>query len=819
MPLTTDDQQTFGLHHPQTLQPCPPFLERPRVRGAIAALLTTASLLVLALIVADIRVGHIVDNFLADGPFAGTMDIYGAPRRVAPGDTLTVNQLIVELQRRGYGHTPSAPAGSYNVDGRGVSIIPSPHAHSVFEPCIVEFSGGRVARIVSRNDRDLRLIELEPDLITNVSDNRERRRLVRFADIPPRLLHAVISVEDKRFFEHSGFDLPRMLKAAYIDMKTGRKQQGASTLSMQLVRNFWLEPEKSWRRKVEEVLFTQHIERRLTKQKIFEYYANQIYLGRVDTFSISGFAEGARAFFGKDLSQLTIAEAALLAGLVQRPSYYNPFRYPDRALERRNLVLALMYRNGYLGEVEYRNAINAPVGVRPHELSVDASPYFVDLVAQEVEEKLDGAERAGRRVYTSLDSELQAAAEAAVHEGIQIVDRQIHSRHGAPIPPGQPQVALIALDPRTGEVKALVGGRNYRVSQLNHVTAMRQPGSSFKPFVYAAALNTAVEGGAHRLFTPASIVSGEAQTFQSGGKDYQVHNFHNETSGDVTLRYALAHSLNIAAVNVAAEVGFDKVVRIAQRFGLPEAIKPTPAVAIGAYEATPLQIASAYTAFANDGIFNRAATVSEVRASNGRVLYEHPTDGRPVLDPRVTYLMVNMMQEVLRSGTGAAARSMGVTQPAAGKTGTSRDGWFAGFTTELLCVVWVGFDDNRDLNLEGARSALPIWAEFMTRASKIAPYNQAKPFRVPAGVRTVEVCSESGDLATPYCPDPHVDVFIDGTEPTQLCPLHHAPSQPVDAGGEPQVSAPQVTAPPATGPQVTAPPPAGGDRDHDPGGA
>jgi penicillin-binding protein 1B len=806
MPPTTEEQRTPRLTEPEIVEQHPPFWERPPVRKAIGALIALATAFTLVLIAIDIKIGRVVDQLLAEGPFAGTMDVYSGGKRISVGDPFTATQLTAALQSRGYKPAPNAPLGTFSVTPRGISITPGPQAHNGFEPCVVEFSGGKIAHIVAQSGRDLRAVDLEPELITNVSENRERRRLVKYSEIPPRLVHAVISAEDKKFFEHSGFDMPRMIKAAYVDMRSGRKEQGASTLSMQLVRNFWLEPEKTWKRKIQEVLLTSHIENCLTKQQIFEYYANQIYLGRVDTFSITGFAEGAHAFFGKDLSQLNDADAALLAGLVQRPSYFNPFRYPDRATERRNLVLTLMYKNGYLGEVEYRNALNAPLGVRPHELVAESSPYFVDLVKAEVEEKLDGAERAGRRIFTSLDPDLQAAAEAAVRDGMQNVDRQLRG-HGK-LPPGQPQVALIALDPRTGEIKALVGGRDYRQSQLNHATSWRQPGSAFKPFVYAAALDSAVEGGNGHLFTPASIVSGTPQTFRSGGKDYQPHNFHNEEAGDMTLRYALAHSLNTAAVNLASQVGFDRVVHIAERMGLPNTIRATPAVALGAYEATPLQIASAYTAFANEGIMTRAAMVSEVLASDGRVLYTHSPDSRSVLDPRVTYLMVNMMQEVLRSGTAAGVHSMGFTQPAAGKTGTSRDGWFAGFTTELLCVVWVGFDDNRDLNLEGAKSALPIWAEFMTRASKIPPYTNAQNFRTPAGIRSAQICSQSGELAGPSCPGTYNEVFIGGTEPNKQCGMH-APEPP-----------PAVITPvdPGNAPQFTVPAPPQRDRDRGPGG-
>jgi len=358
-------------------------------------------------------------------------------------------------------------------------------------------------------------------------------------------------------------------------------------------------------------------------------------------------------------------------------------------------------------------------------------------------------------------------------------------------------VALIALDPRTGEVKALVGGRDYRISQLNHVTAMRQPGSAFKPIVYATAINTAVEGGAH-LYTASSIISDEPQTFRSGGQDYQPHNFHGGSNGNVPLRYALAHSLNIASVNLAADVGFDRVARMGHRLGLSENIGATPAVALGAYETTPLEIAGAYTAFANEGMQSSAAMVSEVQTSDGRVLYTHSAETKSVLDPRVAYIMVSLMQEVMRSGTAAGVRGMGFTLPAAGKTGTSRDGWFAGFTTELLCVVWVGFDDNRDLNLEGAHSALPIWTQFMMRASKLPPYSGAKQFRVPAGIRNVQVCSESGDLAGAYCPDPRSDVFIEGTEPMKQCSMH--------------VPQPMHIITMDNIPEFTVPPPTGRDR-------
>jgi penicillin-binding protein 1B len=338
----------------------------------------------------------------------------------------------------------------------------------------------------------------------------------------------------------------------------------------------------------------------------------------------------------------------------------------------------------------------------------------------------------------------------------------------------RPQVALIALDPRTGEIKALVGGRNYGDSQLNHVVAMRQPGSVFKPFVYAAAIETAING-ASQTFTPATLLSDEATTFTFKGQTYEPHDFHGgESLGDVTLRTALAQSLNIATVSLAQQVGYARVVALARRAGLNDAIAATPSVALGSYETTPLEIAAAYTAFANQGTWVKPTTIQVVRAADGSVLSQHQPETHKALDPRVAYITLNMMQEVLRSGTGAAVRSKGFYLPAAGKTGTSHDGWFAGFTTELLCVVWVGFDDNRELNLEGARSALPIWADFMKRAAQTKPYSAAQEFRVPAGVTSAEICDASGELAGPSCPKVHNEVFISGTEPTKVCDYHNA---------------------------------------------
>jgi penicillin-binding protein 1B len=390
--------------------------------------------------------------------------------------------------------------------------------------------------------------------------------------------------------------------------------------------------------------------------------------------------------------------------------------------------------------------------------------YFLDIASDQLAHRVEQGGAAN--VYTTLDLRLQRAAEKAVQDGMALVDRQLSRGKGAAV---RPQVALIALDPHTGDIKALIGGRDYAASQLNRVLAKRPPGSVFKPFVYTAAINTALEGGS-QVFTPASTILDSPTTFQFANQTYSPGNFKNEFMGQVTLRQALAHSLNVATVKLAQEVGFDNVVALAHRMGLNDNIKPTPAVALGAYAVTPLEIAGAYTAFANDGMRVSPNFVDSVRNLDGDDVYDYRPEGQQVLDPRVAFIMTDMLQEVMRSGTAAAVRARGFKLPAAGKTGTSHDGWFAGYTSQLLCVVWVGFDDYRELGLEGAKSALPIWTEFMTEAARYKPYRDARPFTPPSGVVKAVVNPASGKLAGPNCPAGETDYFIEGTEPTTSCP-------------------------------------------------
>jgi len=742
---------------------------------ALFVLLVTGSLLTFTYYTA--KYSRLIDAKLRSGTFQNTAMIFAAPQVVSVGDLMSAKEVIEQLRRSGYTESRSNLLGWYHERQDAVEIFPGPDSYFDQEGGVVYFAGGSVSRLVSTRDNTERTqYLLEPELLTNLFDkNREKRRLVKFADLPKVMVQAVVSAEDKRFFQHSGFDPFRVIKSAYVDLRERRIAEGASTLSMQLAGMVWLNrSERTWRRKAAEVLITLQIEQKLTKEQIFEYYANQIDLGRRGSFAIRGFGEGAQAYFGKDVRDLTVAEAATLAGLIHSPSYTNPIRRPERARARRNVVLALMRENGYITKQQEVEAAVLPLTVAKTGAESADAPYFVDVVNDELQDEFQNHDFQSRsyRVYTTLDMDLQRDASEAVRIGMKEVDDQIRQqRRFRKQKPPEAQLALVAMDPQTGEVKALVGGRNYGVSQLNHILAKRQPGSSFKPFVYAAALSTALDENRSPITSLTTLVD-EPTTFMFDGNPYTPANFKDEYHGTVTLRQAIARSMNIPTVKLAEMIGYDKVVALARSAGMNLNIQPTPAVALGAYEVTPIEIAGAYTVLANQGIYAKPNCVKLIRDDKGNIVHSYTPLHRQVLDPRVAYLMVDLLQEVVRSGTAAGVRARGFTLPAGGKTGTSHDGWFAGFTSRLICIVWVGFDDNQELNLEGSRSALPIWTEFMKRAHKHRQYRNVSEFEPPDGIAIARVDPATGALAATGCPGAQLQAFIAGTQPLEVCRLH-----------------------------------------------
>jgi penicillin-binding protein 1B len=571
----------------------------------------------------------------------------------------------------------------------------------------------------------------------------------------------------------------------------------------------WLDHRKTFARKFAELMISIHLERKLTKDKILEYYANEVDLGRRGSFAIRGFGEAAQAYFGTDVRRLTLPESATLAGLIQEPSYRNPVRWPDRAKARRNIVLRMMMDNGYISKSDYETAAAAPMVISKQGAESADAPYFVDLVNGQLMDDFEDRDfqDSGSRIYTTLDPQLQRDAAEAIAVGMKEVDATLAKRRkkGANIP--DPQVALVCIDPHTGEVKALIGGRNYGFSQLNHATAKRPSGSIFKPFVYATAINTGLFDHPNPI-TPSTVFQDEPHTFYSGNQAYEPVDYHHgEWMGDVTVRTALAHSLNVPTVEVAEAAGYQNVADLAHKVGL-EDIRATPSMALGAYDVTPLQMIGAYTIFANKGVEVKPRWISKIADSSGRDVWHSEPEKQNVLDPRIAFIMTNLMQEVLRSGTGARVHAYGFNLPAAGKTGTSHDAWFAGYTNQLLCIVWVGLDDYEDIKMDGAHAALPVWAEFMRRAHKHRAYRDVSDFVIPEGVVSAQIDPDTGALATTACPKAATEFYLVGTQPVQFCSLHHggtteiagwdAPVVPTSTNSAPTVAAQQnpLTPPP-----------------------
>jgi penicillin-binding protein 1B len=746
-----------------------------------------------------VKYEHIVDERLKQPIFVNTAKIYAAPREVRPGQKLGVHLIASELREAGYtpeGVPQASQMGTFSEGVQSITVQPGAESYHAPDSATIHVSAGVVDSIVDAKGQQLSSYELEPLLITDLSEgvNRTKRRLLTYDEIPPNLVHAVIAIEDRRFFEHSGIDYVRVIGALRNDIfHLHRYTEGASTLTQQLARGFFLTPARTYSRKAREAVISIILEHRFSKQQIFAMYANEIPLGQLGSFSVDGFGEASQDYFGKDVRQLDLAECAMLAGLIQSPSRLNPFRHPERAIDRRNLVLDSMVETGAITKEQAEAAKTEPLHLVAASVDESEAPYFVDLVHDQLTQKFGDRDfnREGLRIYTSLDPQLQRIATQAVDATIPVVDAQIDRLHARDKKLGKPyvypQVALIALNPHTGQVLALVGGRNYGSSQVNHAVAHRPTGSIFKPFVYAAAFQTAVEGtmlpGQTKLFSPVTMLNDAQQTYGEGTEyEYTPRNYHGEYYGDITARYALMRSDNNATISLAGMVGFDRVAALARSAGIKSA-QGTPSMAIGSYDATPLDMAGAYTVFANGGVHLDPWMLASVRTPTGDVIQDFTPTSQQILDPRVAYLTTNMMEAVLQGnggspceiggrdycGTGAGVRNMGFTSPAAGKTGTSHDAWFAGFTSSLLCVVWVGNDDYTSVVLDGAHLAAPIWADFMKQAVQLPQYSDTNEFTPPDGVQLVTLDKITNLLADNSCPEDYTAAFLDGTAPTDTC--------------------------------------------------
>ena len=750
---------------------------------AVVLTLLTPIVIASALLLAGYqRYARIVEGRLHGERGAGPSRLYSRPFVLRRGQALAADAFVRRLNALGYEEKSGGyPKAGQFVRGHGlVTLQPREGPGAPAEPVLVAFDGERLADMRGlRSQQSFAELPLEPELITYLLDGsteRAKQRHVAYEDVPDHLVQCVLAAEDRRFFLHPGVDLFRTTAAAIRNIEAESYVQGGSTITQQLVKNFFLTPQKTIRRKLQEAVLAFILERRASKQEILELYLNEIYLGQVGSFGVQGVGEAARVYFQKDVGNVSLAEAALLAALIQSPNRYNPYRHGGEARDRRNLVLRAAGEARLVDVDAARSAAAEPLALARETLDVSEAPYFVDAVKAELATHLGTRPMSeGLVVHTTLDPYLQGLAQEVLVEGLRKAEKPGRRRRADAPPEGTLQGAVIVLEPSTGAILALVGGRSYTASQFDRATqAQRQPGSTFKPFVYLTAFEMAFDDPSLPPLTPATLVEDAPATFYSENGPYAPANDGQRYLGFVTLRKALALSLNVATMKVAEVVGFPRIAQLAQKV-LGRPLAAYPSIALGAFEATPLEMATAYATLARGGVAIASTSVAAIRDEKGAELLPPAASPTRVAHAESAFLVTSMLRGVLNEGTGSRARALGFKADAAGKTGTTddhRDAWFIGFTPDLLCAVWVGYDDNASLHLSGAEAALPIWTEFMKKATAGV---KAKAFAPPRGVVFVAVDRESGLLATERCPRIVNESFIAGAVPLDHC-LWHAES-------------------------------------------
>ncbi|HVF29703.1 MAG TPA: PBP1A family penicillin-binding protein [Pyrinomonadaceae bacterium] len=692
--------------------------------------------------------------------------IYSAPKLLKTGEKISTPQLIEYLKTAGYIEKNSKADESrsrYSVVEGKLVIEPGVtgvlNGIKVFPAISVSFAkdGKSVNGIADLEKRtQVESIKIEPKILSTVAAEGDgRRKTVTFQDLPQHLVKAITVTEDRAFFEHYGVNFRGIARALWRryekeDDDSPIANQGGSSITQQLVKNLMLTNDPTYERKAREAFMSVILETRLTKQDIFTLYANQIYLGQQQGVSIYGVGEAANVYFGKDVSQLTLPESAFIAGIIRSPNRYGPYKNPGRVEERRNQVLDSMREAGEITPQQAQEARATKLALKPitGRKDLQGMPYFSQYVIEELPKvSADPEALQHYRVYTSIDPDLQRIAYETMANRIEKLEAKYFPKQTK----GNLNGALVAIRPKTGEIVAMVGGRDYEQNQFNRATdAMRQPGSVFKPFVYATAINSAYDT-ASRVFTAATVLKDEKKIFAAGSDTYAPNNYGDTfTNKETTLRDALVKSKNTITVDIGMQVNIGRVMNLAAKAGMPKVERAYPSMALGTAEATPLSVAAAYTMFANLGDRVAPMPITQVTQGDGSPVVAPQVDKRNVIRPDVAYIMNDIMKDVVNRGTAAQAQGWGFKNVAgktafAGKTGTSRDGWFAGFTPELVCVVYVGFDDNDDLAMKGSDSAMPIWADFMKDALALHPEWNGD-WAMPAGVRRAEIDTRNGSL-------------------------------------------------------------------------
>ena len=737
--------------------------KKPSYQFWLKLLFTTAALIVCltgyTVLQSYIFYSRIIDARLSSGYLTSRPGLYAAARTLQAGQKLPLEKVVTILRRAGYLESSASDVWSGSFERKAASIEIRPSHTTKTQPRLVtiDFADESISA-VRADGIQITSFTLEPEILSNdLTSKAGKREALNYSDLPPDLIHAVLSIEDRRFFDHSGVDLSGLARAFLRNAGDEKLAQGGSTITQQLVKNTYLSSEKTFRRKYAEAMLALALERRLSKQDIFALYCNEIYLGQRGAVAVRGVKEAADIYFGKQVKDLSLSEAATIAGMIQGPSRYSPVRHADAAKDRRNTVLASMYRDGWINSDQVTTAASEPITIGASEdLENSMAPYFVDYVNRMSEAEFDSS-GATQRIYTTIDLELQQAAEDALKNQLKRLDATYKS------PAHEPQAALVAIDAHNGNILAMVGGRRYAESQLNRATdAQRQPGSTFKPFVYAAALEDGL--------SPVQMFMDAPREFTyDRNKIYRPSNYGGGYSmSEVTLRTGLVKSLNVVTVDIALQTGLARIANLATRFGLP---KPEryPALALGTEEVTPLQLASAYSVFVNGGRRVEPRAIASIGEPPGEHALSSETE---VIDPTTAYMITNMLSAVIDHGTARKARGAVKSSAVAGKTGTSRDGWFVGYTPNLVCAVWIGFDDNQQLGLTGAEAALPAWVEFMNAALGVRPDLGAPHFECPEGIKFVEIDSSTGLLSTLSCPLRELIAVTDRSAPNMECYLH-----------------------------------------------
>jgi penicillin-binding protein 1B len=705
---------------------------------------------------------RIIDARLASGYLTSRPGLYAAPRRLRAGQRFTRADLIVALRRAGYVKSEGSNvwSGSFRETDTAIEIRPNAiQARSAL--VTISFENEKKISALTEDGIALDSFTLEPEVLSNDPVSKEgKRAAVRFADLPPVLVHAILATEDRRFFQHPGLDIFGITRALWSNGEDDHPGQGGSTITQQLVKNTYLSPERTLKRKYAEAMLSYSLERRLSKEDIFALYCNEVYLGQRGATAVRGVEEAARLYFGKDLQNLSIPEAATIAGMIQSPIRFSPVLHPEATQARRNVVLQAMARDGWLS-----NEQAAAIGAEPVVVAAvpradnSLAPYFVDYVNRTSDSEFN-ASPTSQRIYTTIDLDLQEVAEAALRRQLDRLDAGKTSQKQ------KPQVALVALDPKTGNVLAMVGGRDYAESQLNRATdARRQPGSTFKPFVYAAALEDGMSPVQMFADAPREFIYDRNQT-------YRPTNFGGGYSmSDVTMRTGLVKSLNVVTVDVALQTGLARIANLAERFGLPRPER-YPSLALGTKEVTPLELAAAYAAFVNGGRRVKPKVILSIGEPPANHMTDDDEGDAQVVSPTTSYMITNMLAAVIDHGTARTARGAVSSTAVAGKTGTSHDGWFVGYTPNLVCAVWIGFDDNEQLGLTGAEAALPAWTDFIKGAVDLKPELGGRNFDCPEGIKFVEIDSDNGALATLSCPHRELIAVTERLAPNVECFLH-----------------------------------------------